>query len=480
MKTLHGYFAATCSAAVLCSILILLAPARAEDAGGGFGPGRPPTNCPIHWWDDFGFLKDKEQQTDLFDPVKFIPLDDSNQRYFSVGLEYRERYESWSNSAFGQGPSHDPNGYELSRVLLRGDLRLKPHFRIYTELKSVYESGREGAIRPFDQDAVDVLAAFVEAGTDLGDGKSIDFRIGRQELHYGSGRLIEIVDSLNNRQSFDAAKMMLNLGKWQVDTFYSRPVNNEIGAFDDKSSKHYSLAGIYAVCRNLPLLTGAGLDAYVLRNDVDNALFFKGIEDEHRTTIGSRLYGSFKSFSYDVEPDLQVGQYDGNTIRAWASSNDIGYTFAKAPAAPKLDLHFDAFSGDRGHDEKSLGTFNSLFPNGEYYSEPSPIGKQNMVDLRPAVEWHPHKDITLTTANIWYWRQSIHDGTYFYNGSPMVPPINKDRFIGSETVVNLEWRAQKHVSINTAYSHFIVGDFLRNSPHGKNFDFLAAWMTFRF
>ena len=455
---------------------------HAEDAGGGFGPGRPPLT-PVHWWENWGALKDEDQRIDVFDPLKYVPLDDcAKNGFFSLGAEYRERYESWDNFAFGNGPVHDDDGYLLTRFMLYGDLRLQKHIRIFAELKSDWETGRRGPERIYDVDQLDVSSLFVELGCDLDStGKTIDFRLGRQEMRYGSGRFIEIQDSTNNRQSFDAAKMMLNLGKWQIDAFYSRPVENHTGVFDNHSSKGYSLSGIYAVTHSVPVLKGATLDAYMLRTDVDDALYFKGIHDEHRNTLGVRLSGAFHNFNYDVEQDYQFGEYGNGGIQAWASSNEIGYTFAKTPTTPHPFLRLDAHSGDQGPGHKDLGTFDNPFAAGEYFSEPAPIGPRNMMDIRPAVDWHLRKNLTLTTANIFYWRESLNDGTYFMPGIPMAPPEpHGHRDVGSETIANLQWNFQAHGTFNTSYSHFVGGEFFRHEPSGRNFDYVAAWVTFRF
>ncbi|HLX64467.1 MAG TPA: alginate export family protein [Planctomycetota bacterium] len=450
-----------------------------EDAGGGFGPGPQPLT-PVHWWENWGYLKDPSQRGDLFDPVKFIPFDCANDSYMSVGLEFRARYESWSNEAFLNGPPNDHDGFYLQRTMLRTDYRFHKHFRIYTELINAEQFGRKGPERTLEEDRLEFINAFVEAGCDIDETKSIDFRIGRQEMRYGSGRLIDIRDVVNNRQTFDGAKMMLKLDNWQVDGFYTHLVAQQPGVFDDTGNSKFALAGLYATTSKLPLLKGAGLDLYLLRDDNDNGLFFQGIKHEHRESAGARLFGSFHNFSYDCEGTYQFGKFGEDHISAWSSSNDIGYTFAKIQTQPKFFLRADAFSGDHNLADHSLGTFNALFPNSPYFCQDSPIGKQNMVDLHPGVEFHPHSKVTLSAGNIWYWRESVHDGTYYFNNIPMFAPISQARYIGDEQVVQVQWRALKHATVEAAFSRFHAGEFIRANPHGKDFDFVASWVTFRF
>ena len=56
-----------------------------------------------------------------------------------------------------------------------------------------------------------------------GERNWIAFRAGRQELNYGSGRLVSVRQGPNVRQSFDGFKVMSKIGSWHVDGFAVRP-----------------------------------------------------------------------------------------------------------------------------------------------------------------------------------------------------------------------------------------------------------------
>src|SRR5258708_2188897 len=105
--------------------------------------------------------------------------------------------------------------------MLHSDWHLGPHFRAFVQLKSGLESSRAGGPRPIDEKKLDFEAAFFEART---SGKNwIALRVGRQELNYGSGRLISVREGPNVRQSFDGFKVMSTIGSCEGEALPERP-----------------------------------------------------------------------------------------------------------------------------------------------------------------------------------------------------------------------------------------------------------------
>ena len=90
---------------------------------------------------------------------------------------------------------------------------------------------------------------------------SLTLRVGRQELAYGSSRLISVRESPNVRQSFDGVKGIFDMGTTRIDAFAVKPVETNPGVFDDGSEPHDKFWGLYSVTR-LPWLPGANADLY--------------------------------------------------------------------------------------------------------------------------------------------------------------------------------------------------------------------------
>jgi hypothetical protein len=106
------------------------------------GEVRPPYNF-LRYDDDYSFLSDPTQRTDLFDCVKYIPLDGAG--YLSFGGEARERFETYKNEEFSPKPNAD-NAYLLQRYLFHADYHPAEWLRVFGELQSSLEGGRPGGL----------------------------------------------------------------------------------------------------------------------------------------------------------------------------------------------------------------------------------------------------------------------------------------------------------------------------------------------
>src|SRR5712691_62492 len=186
--------------------------------------------------DDFSYLRDSACANDVWDPLKFISLDQDKDWYLSLGGEVRERYERFHNPLWGEQPQ-SPGGFLLQRYLLFGDLHLGENVRIFSELMSDWENARVGEPRPMiDQDQLDFTQFFVDLTLHpFGSDTSLTLRVGRQWLIYGSQRLISNRYGPNVPLPFDGARAILNAAPWRVDAFATKPVETNPGVFDDQT-----------------------------------------------------------------------------------------------------------------------------------------------------------------------------------------------------------------------------------------------------
>src|SRR3979409_1777430 len=114
------------------------------------------------------------------------------------------------------------NGFLNERYMLSLDFHYGSHVRTFFELKSGLNSFRSGGPRPIDEKKLDFQAGFWELGTG-GSRNWIKVRTGRQELEYGSGRLIDVREGPNVRLSFYGVKVKSRIDPWQIDGFPLRP-----------------------------------------------------------------------------------------------------------------------------------------------------------------------------------------------------------------------------------------------------------------
>ena len=236
--------------------------------------------------EDYLYLQDKTKATDFWDPVKYLRLNDRGTWYLSLGGEARERYEYFANNNWGAGPQ-DAGGYFLQRYFLHGDLHLGDGVRFFSQLQSSLENGRRGGPRPTDRDELDLHQAFLDLKLGTGGSGSLTLRSGRQELAYGSQRLVSVREGPNVRQSFDGFRAMYRADQVKLDAFATKPVQTKRQVFDDGPDQSQALWGAYSVLP-LPLLSEASVDLYYFGLLRRQARFDQGPARELRHSVGTR------------------------------------------------------------------------------------------------------------------------------------------------------------------------------------------------
>jgi hypothetical protein len=400
----------------------------------------------------------------------------------TIGGEAREVWEQIGNDNWGQQPYM--NGYLNQRYMLSVDLHYGSHVRTFFELKSGLNSFRFGGPRPIDEKKLDFQAGFLELGT--GDDRNwIKVRAGRQEMEYGSGRLIDVREGPNVRLSFDGFKVMGKVNSWRIDGFAMRPDLDKPGFFDNAPNHEVGFWGIYAT---RPLSRKVSLEAYYLGLDRKRATFQRGTAQELRHTFGARLSRPIATeqsgWDFDYEALWQFGTFGAANIRAWTVASETGYRLPTVVLKPRFSAKADISSGDHPKsDPNTLGTFNALFPKGNYFgvlatTGPGPI---NFIDFHPRVEGTFPHGVTASFDWIIQWRQSLEDGVYAVPGFLIRPAgDSRARFVGHRPGLEVRWQVNSHVWLQADYGIFYAGRFLRETQPGRNLNYWALWAGYKF
>ena len=431
--------------------------------------------------EDWSFLRDQSLREDIWDPIKYIPLrSGAADWYMTIGGEAREVWEQVGNDNWGQSPFW--NGYFNQRYMLHFDIHYGKHVRTFVELKSGLNSFRIGGHRPIDEKKLDFQAAFLEIGTRK-DGNSIAVRAGRQEMIYGSGRLIDPREGPNVRLSFDGFMVRSKIKSWQVDGFAMRPDTDEFGFFDNAPDHARGFWGVYAT---RPLSKRLTLDAYYLGLNRKQATFERGTAQELRHTVGARLSRPIATerpgWDFDYEAAWQFGAFGSANIRAWGTASDTGYRFPTLPLKPRFSIMADVTSGDHPH-STTLGTFNALFPKGNYFgvfasTGPGPV---NFFDIHPRVEGTFPHNVTAFFGWLFFWRQSLDDGIYSLPGFLIRPADgSRARFVGHFPGGEAHWQVDRHLWFRADYGIFYAGSFLKETQPGRNLNYWALWAGYKF
>jgi hypothetical protein len=417
----------------------------------------------------------------ISDALKNIPLADNPGWYVNLGGSLRERFESFSNSVFGfRGAGGVPSeDYILHRLLLSGDFHFGPYVRTFVQLGDELETGRLPGPQPTDIDRGDLAQGFVELNLPTGDGSTVNARVGRQEMIFGSDRLVDTREGPNIRQSFDGARVWTTLEDVRVDAFWTRPVFNKQGWFDDTPDPGQQLFGAYATTP-VRMIPGLSADFYFLGEDRNNAVLDAGTANEQRYSIGSRLFGKTGPVDYNFEGIYQFGNFGDRPISAFALFSDTGYTIASAWGEPRFAVKADVASGGNSRGAGALGTFYPLFPKNNYFSEAGIQTFTNYIDIYPYVQIQPRRNLAFMFGIDVLWRENINDSFYQPPGLPVIAGnANSKRFLGEALSGQAQWQVTPNVDINVAVVRFLADGYLR-AAGGRDITWTGAWVTFNF
>jgi hypothetical protein len=431
--------------------------------------------------EDWSFLQDRNLRQDFFDPIKYIPLRKADAEWFlTFGGETRQVWEQIGNDNWGQSPIM--NGYLNERYTAYVDLHYGPHVRTFFELKSGINSFRVGGARPIDEKHLDVQSGFLEVGGETSWG-SENLRVGRQELEFGSGRLVDVREGPNVRLSFDGFLLRTKTHAWQIDGFAMRPDEDKPGFFDNAPDHTVGFWGVYATD---PIPGKVQLDFYYLGQDRKKGAFERGTAPEVRHSLGTRasrpVAGEHPGWDFDDEVVWQFGSFGEDDIRAWTFATETGYRIPTIPLKPRFSAKADISSGDHPT-TSTLSTFNPLYPKGNYFgvlatAGPGPI---NFIDVHPRVEALAPHNISLSFDWIFQWRQSLDDGVYAVPGFLIrAADGSRARFVGNRPGTEIRWQTNRHLWLQGDYGVFYAGRFLKETQPGRNLNYWALWAGFKF
>lgn len=422
--------------------------------------------CPVAGFSQFKLMRSDENYSDykdsvhsFYNSIKYIQLSKSGNSYMSVGGEARMEFVYFSNEDWGRmGIGRNP--FFLQRYDVHADFHPGSRMRIFGQIRSAWESGRKNGPRPIDEDHLNIQNLFIDVDVVKTAGEKLTIRAGRQELDYGSGRLVSVREGPNLRLYFDGGKLMYQKGNFRSDVFVMMADTINTGTFDNKSSKSVNLWGSYST---LILPKSGNLEFYYLGIQRKNAAFEEGMANETRHSIGGRFFRYGGGFIYNFEGLYQFGKFGAASIHSWTASADIGYLFGQSRWKPSLNLRNDYISGDARPGDGKLQSFNPLYPKGGYFGFSPQIGPVNLIDIHPYATLIPGKKIIAQADVVLNWRYSTGDGLYRPSGNfNMAGSSSSKRYIGTAYLFSIAYAINKFISMNTGIQYFKTGPFIRD------------------
>ncbi|SFP98649.1 Alginate export [Nitrosomonas cryotolerans] len=451
-------------------------------SGPPVSPYAPSALLPTSAFDiDFRYLETPGYEEDFFDPVKRIHLGSDWLLSFGGSFWYRYMHETDSRLNI----SGKNNDYHLTRTRVHADLWYRDQVRIFAEFLDARSFGPELTPLAIDRNHTDLLNLF--ADVKLGNVKEapLYIRFGRQELLYGSQRLIAPLDWANTRRTFQGIKTFWRSPTWDVDAFWVRPMDTEKGDFDnwDQQRNFFGLWGTYKPMKNQLL------DLYFLSLDDNRTLnpanlrqgnILQGDSTVH--TLGGRIVGDYNRFLYELEGMYQFGKRSNLDISAFSVSTGIGYQLP-LPMNPNIWIRYDFASGDSNPQDGRSNTFNHLFPFGHYYfGYLDQVGRQNIHDFNAQITLKPQPWFTFLAQYHRYYLANKRDFLYNAGGAATLrdPTGQSGSHVGDAIDFVVNFHIARHHDALIGYSKLFTGNFIENQRPGISPDLLYVQYNFRF
>ena len=302
---------------------------------------------------------------------------------------------------------------------------------------------------PIDRNDAALLNLFVDFKLADLDGHPAYIRGGRQELLFGSQRLISPLDWANTRRTFQGVRAFRQTEKWDFDLFWVQPVIPNVGKVDSVDN-NLNFVGAWATVRPK---AGQSIDAYYLMLDNTSTLTLLDIPRGNftRHTFGGRYAGVEGNFLFDIEAAMQLGSQNGRDVVAGMSTVGAGYNFKDAPLTPTIWAYYDYASGGNPT-SGTAHTFNQLFAFGHYYlGWVDQVGRQNIHDLNFHLYLYPAKWLTTWLQFHSFWLADDRDALYNAGGIPTRRDAtgSAGSHVGEELDFVVNFHLTKHLDLLT-------------------------------
>lgn len=436
----------------------------------------------VFYANKFGYLNDP-----CYDGPSF--LGDSLKGLYGnkldIGGEARVRYHDENNfrgrvpglrgpNPSGLGLTNNDDTFFLTRIRLFADYRLTENLRVYGEYLYADSGGETFNNRPIEENRGEMQNLFLDAK--LTD--NLTARVGRQELLYGSQRLISPLDWANTRRTFEGVRGLYTGDDWNLDGFFVHPVNRNAATESkiDDADENQDFYGAYATRKGLDI---GVVDMYYLGFDNKTA-------DFTYHTIGSRVSGKTDGgLLYETEGGVQFGDNTGGSSHsATFFTAGLGRQLAIGDWKPTLWMWYDTASGEEDFANVGRGDdgFDHLNPLAhKYLGLMDLFGRRNIEDfnmqlIAPVLG----KKVKML---LWYHYLRLNEQTTPYD--VVMQPYNTNIPAGSKELGH-EIDCLFTVALNPrnevllGYSYFAAGDYYDTTAGVPNNDadfFYAQFQT---
>ena len=291
------------------------------------------------------------------------------------------------------------------------------------------------------------------------NGGTLTARVGRQEIRYGSARLMMAPGWANRRRSHDGVRFIWESDDWEVNPFWVRPAYRDAAHFTrfDSTNPDQQLYGIFSTYKQYE---HQKVDLYWLAYD----LLTNGGGARY-DTLGTRFYGETDQWLYEIEGGVQLGANPDDTSHtAGFFTGGIGRRLRCVPWETDLWVYFDWASGD---DTRGNG-FHSYVQRAHYYLGWMDLfGRRNIEDLNICLTTKPMKKLTFVTWCHFFSLANGNDIPYNVNLSPfagLATGSAGSQTLGTELDFMITYDLDDQTQFRFGYCHFWAGSFYDTTP----------------
>ncbi|WP_149496563.1 alginate export family protein [Roseiconus lacunae] len=378
----------------------------------------------------------------------------------STGGEFWTRYAHEHNSRL----TDTTNEFTIGHIRQYLDFAYGDSLRVYGEYVWADSWGEDLPSVPPDVDRGDILDLFVDVNLGELAGKPVYVRGGRQELLFGSQRLVTPLPWANKRHSFDGFRVFRQGTKVDFDAFWTKYVPPRATEFDS-ADDNQTFAGLWGTHRPKK---GEFRDLYYLFFDNKNESTSLGINRSpfQTHTVGSRWAGSNEGLLWDFEGAFQFGQQNQGDLTAAMATLGLGKNFGNCVASPTFWIYYDYASGDDDPTSSTSHTFQQQFPFGHYYlGWMDLVGRQNIHDLNAHLYLYPSNWITTWVQYHRFYLAEERDALYNAGGVPYRRDVtgSSGNDVGDEIDLVINFHLTKYSDLLVSYNKLFGGRFLEST-----------------
>jgi len=292
---------------------------------------------------------------------------------------------------------------------------------------------------------VNIFEAYV-----LSKGKTFSYKIGRQQLDYGDNVILGRRNWTTTGLTFDAVKLMFNIGEGQLDLAYSKISE---GANKTSTKDDADVALLYYKILNRKNLN---LDVYLVHNNKRQVL--------ETNSYGFRLKGMLNNISYRTENIIQSQQQRSHTEHNL--EGELGYNF---------DFGLKTYAGWR----QTSVAYDQLYTNRHAWNGLIDIiGRRNLETIFAGANYQLSKTWDLKFKWLNFKQKSLGYGVYNQAVSSILNGDASKSNIGNEFDLFINYKKNQYEALKLGASLFSHGNYFQGNRGNSTFLFLQYLLKY--